>query len=290
MVVITLNECPPKVRGDLSKWLCEINSGVYVGNLSARVRDELWKRVCDNLDSGRATMVYSSQGEQQLNFEVHNSYWEPIDLDGINLMRRPLPGKKDTVEEVDKPGHFSKAGKMLNARYAQRSKNYKSEYIVLDIETSGLSAERDRIIEIAAIHIKDDEITEEFQTLVSQNIQLSEKITSLTGITSDMLANGIPISTALEKLTEFVGSYPILLHNVSFDCEFLQNEARRNKVKLFTNQCLDTLSLARRKVRGVKTYSLTVLCEHFGIDVSGAHRALTDCHLTMKLYEKLNEI
>ena len=49
MIVITLTDCPPKLRGDLSKWLCEINTGVYVGNLSGRVRDELWERVCSNL-------------------------------------------------------------------------------------------------------------------------------------------------------------------------------------------------------------------------------------------------
>ena len=49
MIVITLSDCPPKVRGDLSKWLIEINTGVYVGQVSARVREELWKRICENL-------------------------------------------------------------------------------------------------------------------------------------------------------------------------------------------------------------------------------------------------
>ncbi len=48
MIVITLSDCPPKVRGDLSKWLIEINTGVYVGQVSARVREELWKRICEN--------------------------------------------------------------------------------------------------------------------------------------------------------------------------------------------------------------------------------------------------
>ena len=58
MIVITLSDCPPKVRGDLSKWLIEINTGVYVGQVSARVREELWKRICENLHTGRATMVF----------------------------------------------------------------------------------------------------------------------------------------------------------------------------------------------------------------------------------------
>ena len=58
MIVITLTDCPPKLRGDLSKWLCEINTGVYVGNLSSRVRDELWERVCSHLRTGKVTGVF----------------------------------------------------------------------------------------------------------------------------------------------------------------------------------------------------------------------------------------
>ena len=49
MIVVTLTDCPPRLRGDLSKWLLEINTGVYVGQLNKRVREELWKRICDNL-------------------------------------------------------------------------------------------------------------------------------------------------------------------------------------------------------------------------------------------------
>ena len=63
MVVLVLTDCPPKVRGDLSKWLFEINTGVYVGNISARVRELLWNRICENIRQGQATMVYSAAGE-----------------------------------------------------------------------------------------------------------------------------------------------------------------------------------------------------------------------------------
>ena len=104
MTVITLSDCPPKVRGDLSKWLCEISPGVYAGNINARVRTELWARVCENLKSGRATMVYSARCEQQMKFEVHNAHWEPVDLDGILLMRRPLP-KPHKAEDNSTGGH-----------------------------------------------------------------------------------------------------------------------------------------------------------------------------------------
>lgn len=86
-----MTDCPPQLRGDLSKWLCEINTGVYVGQVSQRVREALWIRVCENLKNGRATMVYSTNGEQKMDFRVHNTAWEPVDFDGLKLMRRPLP-------------------------------------------------------------------------------------------------------------------------------------------------------------------------------------------------------
>ena len=73
MIVVTLTDCPPRLRGDLSKWLLEINTGVYVGQLNKRVREELWKRICDNLPRGRATMVYSANNEQGMEFRVHNT-------------------------------------------------------------------------------------------------------------------------------------------------------------------------------------------------------------------------
>ena len=63
MIVIMVSDCPPKIRGDLSKWLCEINTGVFVGNVSSRVRYEIWDMVCNNIKNGQATMVFSAQGE-----------------------------------------------------------------------------------------------------------------------------------------------------------------------------------------------------------------------------------
>ena len=63
--------CPQKLRGDLTKWLFELDTGVYVGNLSARVRDGLWDRICRNISSGRAVMAYSANNEQKLDFRIY---------------------------------------------------------------------------------------------------------------------------------------------------------------------------------------------------------------------------
>jgi len=93
MIVLTLSDCPVSLRGDLSKWLIEINSGVFVGRVSARVRDKLWERVRETIKGGRATLVYPARNEQHMDFRVHNSEWEPIDFDGIKLMLRPSPAR-----------------------------------------------------------------------------------------------------------------------------------------------------------------------------------------------------
>ncbi len=93
MVVIVLSNCPPKLRGDISKWLFEVDTGVYVGNPTTRVRDKLWERVKTTIEDGQASMVYSAHCEQGLKFEVYRSKKTPIDFDGIQLMLHPKSEK-----------------------------------------------------------------------------------------------------------------------------------------------------------------------------------------------------
>lgn len=89
MVVLILTAVPQGLRGHLTRWLLEISPGVFVGHIPLRVRDELWQRVVDQCRDGRAIMVESARTEQRLSFRVHKHDWEPVDLDGLQLMRRP---------------------------------------------------------------------------------------------------------------------------------------------------------------------------------------------------------
>ena len=98
MTVIVLNAVPPGLRGHLTRWLLEISPGVYIGFVSARVRELIWERVVEHVAEGRALMVHATDGEQRLEFEVHGHDWTPVDYDGITLMRRQtapdyIPGK-----------------------------------------------------------------------------------------------------------------------------------------------------------------------------------------------------
>ena len=133
MIVVSMTKCPPKLRGDLSKWLLEINTGVYVGQVSARVRDALWKRICDNIGDGQATMVFSTNNEQHMDFYIHNTTWKPIDLDGIKLMKRPLAVSYSDESKLQ--SGFSNAAKR---RMGQKRRRFvpSDTYMVMAFNTS----------------------------------------------------------------------------------------------------------------------------------------------------------
>lgn len=95
MVVLVLSACPPGLRGYLTRWLLEISAGVFVGNVSTRVRELMWARTKEVTRTGRAIMVFSARNEQRLSFLVHGHHWEPVDLDGITLMLRPSRERTD---------------------------------------------------------------------------------------------------------------------------------------------------------------------------------------------------
>ncbi|AKV55877.1 CRISPR-associated protein Cas2 [Bifidobacterium actinocoloniiforme DSM 22766] len=115
MVVIVLTACPVGLRGDLTRWLFEISPGVFVGHVSARVRDRLWERALGLVKSGRAIMVYSARNEQHLAFKVHRADWLPEDHDGVELVKRPFGSEKASVSGSQQHG-WSKASKYRKAR------------------------------------------------------------------------------------------------------------------------------------------------------------------------------
>ena len=88
MTVLILTAVPPGLRGHLTRWLFELSPGVFVGHISARVRELMWQRVIEFVQDGRALMVHTAGNEQRLVFAVHGHDWVPVDYDGIALMRR----------------------------------------------------------------------------------------------------------------------------------------------------------------------------------------------------------
>ncbi|MBT9174156.1 MAG: DNA polymerase III PolC-type [Syntrophomonadaceae bacterium] len=164
-------------------------------------------------------------------------------------------------------------------------------YLVLDIETTGVSVVEDEIIEIGAIVVNGGTIDKEFQSLVKVSKKIPASIESLTGITDQLIdKNGRELLEVLSEFVEFASDLLVVSHNVEFDYGFLRAACKRFDLPLFSNQCIDTLVLARRLVDDVKNYKLTTLLDYFKIEVKGRHRSIEDCLATKQLYEKLIKV
>lgn len=105
--MLVLTACPAGLRGFLTRWLMEISAGVFVGRVSARVREQLWTRVEEMAKDGRVIMVHSVDSEQGLDFRVLRHDWEPVDLDGLRVMLRPAA---DDVSDEENDGLRNQAG------------------------------------------------------------------------------------------------------------------------------------------------------------------------------------
>ncbi len=301
MVVITLTDCPAKLRGDLSKWMFEISTGVYVGNLSARVREELWERICGNAGNGRACMVFGTSGEQRMDFRVCNTSWEPVDLDGLKLMRRPIvcADAEDLtgIDAAADAGHgaklgFSKAAKMRGLRNFRGKPSFgkEEEYVVIDIETTGLSLQHDAIIEVAAIRIVEGVVKSVFSELINFGGNIPDEVVLLTGLSSEMLIReGKDLQRVMEDFLKYVGKSKIIGHNIAFDMKFIHRDCGISGLPIISNTVEDTVNLARKHGVGCDNYKLETVAKSLGVEVGDRHRALSDCYLTYNVYEKLKK-
>lgn len=156
--------------------------------------------------------------------------------------------------------------------------------VAVDLETTGLDPARDRIIEIGAVKFQGSEILDEWQTLVNPGCPIPAFITRLTGITTQAVEDAPPVASVLPDLRRFIGSAPLLAHNVRFDQSFLWAEGLR-----IDNPVIDSYVLSSVLMPDVPRYSLTSLASLLGVGASDAHRAINDAHMTVALYLSLWE-
>ena len=161
-------------------------------------------------------------------------------------------------------------------------------YVSIDLETTGLNPKRDRIIEIGAIRVERGEIREEFSTFVNPGRKLEERITELTGIRDEDLAEAPELDEVFPKLLEFMGDFPLLGHSILFDYSFLKKAAVDRKLT-FERSAVDTLQIARKYLPDLPHRNLEYLCRYYEIP-HHAHRALEDAKATDRLFRKLAEL
>ena len=295
MIVITLSKVPLSLRGDLTKWCQEVQTGVYVGNFSARIRDLLWERIQQNLKHGEATLIYSTNNELGYTFKTTRKDKKVVELDGLPLMKQ-LIFKESTSKEEMSYG-WSNAAKFRQAKRARNKINKGQDAVKeiilkhavsIDTETTGLNPEKDELIEIAAVRRNKAGKLETFQRYIKILQPVSSEISHLTGITDELLnKSGSDLTNSLIEFKEFVGNDHIIGYNVRFDLEFLRHSFIKTNVKMFNNENKDLLRLVKKKNKFMSDYHLSSALEKYEIANENPHSALGDARATFLLGEKL---
>ena len=162
--------------------------------------------------------------------------------------------------------------------------------VILDTETTGLSADKDRIVEIACIELSNHIPTKNiFHTFINPEIKVSADAFSVHGYSDEFLSNKPKFKEIVKNFLNFIKDKKLVIHNADFDLGFLNNELKRLNVKpILKSDVVDTLQIARSKFPGVGN-SLDALCKRYKINVEARekHSALIDCHLLSKVYIEL---
>lgn len=160
-----------------------------------------------------------------------------------------------------------------------------NNYVVIDIETSGINPDKDEIIRLSALKIVSGETTDEFSSFVKPRKPLSAEVERLTGITNKSLEDKRSINVVLPDFLEFIGGSTLVAHNIGFDMRFINAALKYMGQPIIKNETVDTLSLARKKCNAEK-FSLRAIAKFLGVN----YRDLTDNEIVFQSYEKLKRM
>lgn len=173
----------------------------------------------------------------------------------------------------------------------KRLAKYVPDYVVFDLETTGISTQRDAIIEISAVKVKGGAVADTYSTLVNPGRPIPYAASAVNHITDDMVADAPDLATAFPQFLSFVGDSVLVGHNIqSFDLKFLNQASMALYQKTLDNDYIDTLYMARRCLPQLSHHRLVDLASHFKISAEGAHRALNDCIMNQKCFEEMAKL
>ena len=174
------------------------------------------------------------------------------------------------------------------AIFGQNLPGFDDEMVVFDLETTGLSAKRDRIIEIGAVRIKGGEVLDSFDMFVNPGMPIPQKITELTSITDEMVADAPDISVVLPQFLAYAGGRMLIAHNANFDVGFVRAAAEELGIP-FTPTYLDTFALSRYVNPELSKHKLDIIAEHYGLGDFHHHRASDDATMLALIFFKMQE-
>jgi DNA polymerase III epsilon subunit family exonuclease len=186
----------------------------------------------------------------------------------------------------DSDDFYKDKGKNLS----ESIKKLPSNYVVIDIETTGLHPRKNKIIELSALKVRNDMIVDQFTTLCHPGTKISQTITKLTGITNDMLKGAPKINEVIQSYLDFIGDDIVIGHNAHFDINFIYANCIKLLEKPFSNDFVDTLKISRDACKDLRHHRVSDMVKYFNIIINGElHRSLNDCHATYQIYLKLKE-
>ncbi|MBR6514231.1 MAG: PolC-type DNA polymerase III [Clostridia bacterium] len=169
------------------------------------------------------------------------------------------------------------------ALYGDKTASLDDEFVVFDLETTGLSAMYNKITEIGAVKVKGGKVIDTFNTFVDPEVHIPEDITRLTGITDEMVKGAPKCDAALKQFLEFCGGDILIAHNAVFDTSFLRAAAREYKIP-FENTYLDTVALSRYLNPDLKKHTLDTLQRYYKLPDFSHHRACDDAAMLAQIF------
>ncbi len=163
------------------------------------------------------------------------------------------------------------------------------DYVIVDIETTGLYPEQSEIIEIGALLIEKKDIKSVFNPLIKPKQPIPKEIEDLTTITNDIVKNHPGAEEVLPEFINFIGDKTLIAHNAEFDMGFLQYHITKILGKEIKNHYICTVKLARALLPGLSNHKLHTIANYYKIPIPNRHRALGDVEITYQVWLKLLE-
>lgn len=167
----------------------------------------------------------------------------------------------------------------------ETGQDFHADFVVFDIETTGFSPVKNKIIEIGAVKVSDGQITERFSSFVNPDVPIPFEIEKLTGINDSMVINAPFIETVLPEFLEFCGNAVLVAHNANFDMSFIKENARNQGIRReFTY--VDTVGIARILLPHQAKHTLDAVAKTLNISLENHHRAVDDAEATAEIFVK----
>ena len=163
---------------------------------------------------------------------------------------------------------------------------FPKDYTVLDLETTGVNPNVDKIIELSAIKYRDNQEVDRFSTLVNPQRWLSKEVQDITHIRPWDLKQAPTIDQVIGDFDKFLGNDTIVGYNVNFDVNFTYDAMEEHLGKIMDNDFVDVKRIAQRELN-LDKYKQVNVVEHYGMSSEGAHRAINDCEMCNAIFQRL---